>query len=68
MTDKKIEIIISDKYTGVIFDEYMDFKECTKALSDSDIRVLSALISKFIGFRDIDFEPSKSPCGSGEVE
>ena len=48
-------IVRSYKYLGVIFDEFMEFNECAKTLSDSGGRTLGALISRSKEFRDLGF-------------
>ena len=53
---KAIDIVKCYKHSGVIFDEFMSYDECSKTLSESAGRALGALISKFKRFRDIGYE------------
>ena len=61
----KIDIVTSYKYLGVIFDEFMEFNECAKTLSDSGGRALGALISRFKEFRDLGFKAFMTLLNSG---
>ncbi len=47
-----LDIVKEYKYLGVIFDEHLNFEECSKTLADSGGRALSAIISKFKQFKD----------------
>ena len=46
-----IENVSKFKYLGVIFDEFLNFKECANVLADSAGRALSAVISKCFPFK-----------------
>ena len=61
----KIDIVRTYKYLGVIFDEFMEFNECAKTLSDSGGRALGALISRFKEFRDLGFKTFMTLFNSG---
>ena len=53
--DKNLEIVNEYKYLGVILDQHLSFKTCSKTLADSGGRALSAVMSKFKQFKDIGF-------------
>ena len=61
----KIDLVRSYKYLGVIFDEFMEFNECAKTLSDSGGRALGALILRFREFRDLGFKTFMTLFNSG---
>ena len=46
-----IENVSKFKYLGVIFDEFLNFKEYANVLADSAGRALSAVISKCFPFK-----------------
>jgi hypothetical protein len=51
---KRIPNISSYKYLGVIFDEHLTFKKCSKAIAESAGRALSKIIGKFQNFKNIN--------------
>ena len=51
LVNELIEIVSKFKYLGVIFDEFLNFKECANVLADSTGRALSAVISKCFPFK-----------------
>ena len=51
----KIEIVDHYQYLGIIFDEYLTFEKCAKALSDSGGRALGSVISKFKQFKNVGY-------------
>ena len=53
---KAIDIVQCYKYLGVIFDEFISYDECSNTLSESAMRALAVLISKFKRFRDTGYE------------
>ena len=52
----KIDTISEYKYLGVIMDEHLNFKSCSKKLADSGSRALSAIISHLKTFKNIGFK------------
>ena len=53
--DRELYRVPEYKYLGVILDEHMNFKSCSKTLADSGGRALSAVISKFKKYKDIGY-------------
>ena len=49
--DMKLDIVTEYKYLGVIFDEFIKFKRCSKTLASLVAELLSAVISKFKEFK-----------------
>ena len=62
---KELDIVSEYKYLGVIVDEHLSFAQCSKTLSESGGRALSAIISKLKQFKDVGFNTFSQMFSSG---
>ena len=56
MYGKTVDLVAKYKYLGVIFDEYLEYKENADVLASSGGRALGAVINKFKTVKNIGFQ------------